>query len=215
MCFSAPISFGVGGGLLLMAGISFGMAREEDRIIAGIPLLFGIQQAIEGVQWLCLARGAPCQSAGWGYLFIALILWPVFMPAMAFFLDRRRRKVAKWFVFSGVSVACYFAGLLLTQPLVIRETSGSIWYFFGFPHHRWVMVAYLASILAPSCLSAIPIFRWYGFSISILAYVSWKLYVTSFVSVWCFFAAAVSAMFFFYLLKMKMTSGPAKSPATA
>jgi hypothetical protein len=199
MCFSAPFSFIAGGGLAMLSAASFRSARKKDRSLGAIPLFFGIQQAFEGVQWVFLNKGSLSGMAGYGYLFFALIFWPVYIPSLVFALDGERKKIMPWFILLGAAVAVYFSRLLLTHPLGIQEFSGSIRYTFGFPHQTFAMPAYLLAILGPLSISSIPVFKWFSLAIAALAFLSWKLYTLNFVSVWCLFAAIVSLMFFVYI----------------
>ena len=105
MCFSAPASFIVGGGLVTLGVASFVIAKKEDRILAAIPILFGIQQLVEGFQWLNLNISSFSLPAGYAFLFFALIIWPIYVPVVVYILDKRRRKFLKWFIFLGIAVA--------------------------------------------------------------------------------------------------------------
>jgi hypothetical protein len=99
MCFSAPASLIASGGLVVIGGASLAIAKKEEKILAAIPFLFGIQQAFEGIQWLHLNVGPPSLFAGYGFLFFAFLVWPVYVPAMVFVLDKKTRAVTKWFIF--------------------------------------------------------------------------------------------------------------------
>ena len=199
MCFSAPVSFAASGGLVLLGGATYLAASKKDKILVAIPLLFGVQQAFEGVQWLYLNKGSTSPVAGYGFLFFALMVWPVYVPAFVFTLDKKHRKILGWFVLAGTAVALYFLGLMLTQTLSIRVLSKSVRYSLNFRHQWLVTPAYLLAIFGSLFVSSRPIFRWFGLAISILALIAWKLYAMEFVSVWCFFAAIVSSMFFVYV----------------
>ena len=68
MCFSAPASFIASGGLLALGGASLAVAKKEDKVLALIPFLFGIQQGLEGFQWLYLNSGSPSLLLGYAFL---------------------------------------------------------------------------------------------------------------------------------------------------
>lgn len=60
MCFSATASFAAGAGLLVVGAITLRQARRRAEMpFAAIPLLFGIQQLIEGALWLTFPDKAP------------------------------------------------------------------------------------------------------------------------------------------------------------
>ena len=52
MCFSASVSFVAGTSLLAAGAVTVRKARHKDELpFAAIPLLFGVQQLVEGVIW--------------------------------------------------------------------------------------------------------------------------------------------------------------------
>lgn len=60
MCFSATASFTAGGALLLIGAITTTrVTKSVEMPFAMIPVLFGLQQIIEGVLWLTLPDEAP------------------------------------------------------------------------------------------------------------------------------------------------------------
>lgn len=75
MCFSAEASFIASGGLAVIGGVSLVMAKKEDKLLAVIPLLFSVQQAFEGVQWLYLDSGSSSLLAGYGFLLLLFGLY--------------------------------------------------------------------------------------------------------------------------------------------
>ncbi len=199
MCFSAPVSFIASAGLTLLGGATFLAAKKKDKVLVAIPLMFGIQQGFEGVQWLYLNKGSSSPLAGYGFLFFALIVWPAYVPAFVFMLDKKHKPALRWFVLLGAAVALYFLGLLATHPVRIRERSACVSYAFDFPGEWVVLPGYLVAVFGSLFISSRPIFRWFGLAISVLAFIAWRLYMRNFISVWCFFAAAVSSMFFVYV----------------
>ncbi len=198
MCFSAPASFVAGGGLAVLGGASL-VAKKEDKILAAIPLLFSVQQFFEGIQWLYLNHGSSSLFAGYGFLFFTFIVWPIYSPAVVFLLDKKRRKLLKWFVFLGIGVAAYFLVLFFTQSLAIQELRACISYHFNLPLKNFIVLAYFTAILGPLLVSSLKFFKWFGIIITILAIIAWLFFALTFTSVWCFFAAIVSSMFFVYI----------------
>jgi hypothetical protein len=203
MCFSATASFVASGGLLLTGAATYAVARKKDKVLIAIPILFGIQQAFEGVQWLHLDRGSTSPFAGYGFLLFAFIIWPVYVPAFVSLLDAKRRKLLRWFLAAGSLVSAYFVVVLATQPLRIRERTNCVNYTFDLPGQWIVLALYLLAILGPLFLSSRPVFRWFGVVILVLSAVAGTIYHHNFISVWCFFAALVSGMFFLYVQRKR------------
>ncbi len=203
MCFSATASFIASGGLLLLSAATYSVAQKKDKILIAIPMLFGIQQAFEGVQWLYLDRGSTSSIAGYGFLFFAFIIWPVYVPAFVALLDTKREKASRWFLAVGCLVSAYFVVVLATQPLRIRERSSCVNYTFHLPGQWFVAALYLVAILGPFLFSSRPVFRWFGGIIFLLAAIAGYVYHHNFISVWCFFAAIVSGMFFLFVQRKR------------
>ncbi len=199
MCFSAPASFIASGGLAILGGASLVAAKKEDKILAAIPFLFAIQQFFEGIQWLYLGSGSSSLFAGYGFLFFAFVLWPLYVPSAVYILDKDKRKITSIFLAIGAIVAFYFIWLIPTQSLSIHRFPSCITYSFDFPFGGWVNVLYMLAIFGPLLTSSHHIFKWYGVVIIFFAIISWLFFVVAFISVWCFFAAIVSSMFFFYI----------------
>lgn len=202
MCFSAQASFIAGGGLVLLGGATLAIAKKENKMLATFPLLFGIQQISEGIQWLNLNAGTTSHAAGYFFLFFALIVWPLYVPIFVFILDKKR--IIKWFILLGLSVAVYFAYLMLAEPIVISITNSCIRYNFNSPLEDSVFFVYLTAIFGSLFMSSHKAFRWYGAAALIFAAISWIYFTLTFTSVWCFFAAVLSVIFLIYVYKSKL-----------
>jgi hypothetical protein len=206
MCFSAPASFIASGGLIAVGGASLATAKKKNRILAAIPFLFGIQQGFEGIQWVYLGSGSVSLLAGYGFLFFAFTVWPLYVPTCVFLLDKSQRKILMWFVLLGTAVSFYFLTMLATQDLVISELKSSISYTFNSPLKHIVNTAYLVAVFGPLLISSHKIFRWSGAAVFVLAIFAWLFFSLTFTSVWCFFAAIVSVMFLWYVKNDKATA---------
>ncbi len=200
MCFSAQASFIASGGLAVIGVASLASAKKENKILAIIPLLFAVQQFFEGIQWIYLNNGSISLIAGYGFLFFAFVVWPIYSPVAVYILDKEKRDVMKWFVFLGIAISMYFLVIIMTQAPVIQELKSCINYNFNFPLKDLVASGYLLTTLLPLIISSRQIFRIFGAIITVLAIISWLFFTIDFTSVWCFFAAIVSSMFFVYII---------------
>ena len=199
MCFSATASFIASGALVALGGAALVHAKKEDKMLAIIPILFGIQQFSEGIQWLYLNAGSSSLIAGYFFLFFAFILWPIYVPVAVYLLDKKERKILKWLIFTGIAVAIYFLIILTMGHLNINKLNSCVNYSFNFPFQNFVVLAYLSAIVGSLFISDLKIFRYSGIVVGFLGLVSWLFFALIFTSVWCFFAAIVSLMFFFYI----------------
>ena len=206
MCFSATASF-VAGALLIPAGCyTIDRARRRDPAylpIASFPLLFGIQQIIEGTLWLAIGGtpGVEVTTAALGFLAFAYFLWPFLVPLAAATVEPRpaRRRV-----FIGLTVMGFAFGASLYLPLLINadwlEVSvlhDSILYeprlvYDSFAPRSAVRLAYALIVAIPLLLSSITGVRVFGALILISVVGSALAFGYAFVSVWCFFAALLS-----------------------
>ena len=114
MCFSATASF-TAASFATTAGI-FTLSRAtrvRDLPLAGTPLLFGAQQAIEGALWLALPHSGDAVTAlvlANGFAVIALVVWPLYAPVAASLGedDAKRRAWIMWLLPLGCSVRALF-----------------------------------------------------------------------------------------------------------
>jgi hypothetical protein len=211
MCFSAGASFAAGT-LLVPAGvycIRRGMACDRRWLwLAVTPLLFGVQQFCEGFVWRGVQAGDPAQvrAASLAFLFFAQVFWPVWTPLTALFFDGRlhRRKAV---LLVAAALVALVASALVYVPLLVRpETSlrvdvvfHSIRYQFesmiefrGTPRLFW-QFAYVALVTLPFLASRQRPLRIFGLGIAVAAVAAQLAFWYAFVSVWCAFAAALSA----------------------
>ena len=180
--------------------------KKEDKILAAIPILFGIQQAFEGIQWLYLNSGSESFTAGYFYLFFALILWPIFAPICVYVLDKKERKTLLGFVLLGIAVSIYFFVMMLTHSLAINKINACIDYSLTYPFKEYAVLAYSLAITGSLFISSIRIFRWFGIAILFFGIISLFFFTVTFTSVWCFFAAVISSMFLLYIKYKKSFS---------
>ncbi len=200
MCFSAGASFAVSGGLAVMGVDALRVAPRKQRILAAIPLLFAVQQALEGIQWLYLKAGSVCTVAGYGYLAFAFALWPLYIPIAVYLLDKADRRVVKWFVVLGALIAAWDTIPLLYEPLRIYVSSrGLVIYDVLVPYGRVAAALYVATVSGALLASRVNALRIGGFLTIFTAVVAMGISAFGFVSLWCFVAAIVSSAVWFAL----------------
>ena len=197
MCFSLEAS-AVAAGVLITAGaIAVAHAKSWPmRAYAAVPLLFGVQQAFESWQWYAVGQGGTCQTAGYGFLFFAFLVWPVLLPGAAFLVekDKVEREILRGFLVLGVFMSLAMLVVLLTQPLHIVVAQHQILYNIAVPALPLSLVFYVIAVSGgPMCSS-----RWTMKMVGLLGLfgfmVSWVFFLQALTSVWCFFAAAISAI---------------------
>lgn len=203
MCFSASASFTAGAALLAVGAVTVRKASGRAELpFAVIPLLFGVQQVIEGALWVALRADAALAGAVLAqiYSLFSHVLWPAYVPLAVLLLESVawRRKVLWAFLTLGVATALYLLYSLVRFPIIAEAAGGHIRYLALHLYVLWVMAVYLAATIASLCFSshrAVVAFGVLAFTAALAAYAA---YAAWFISVWCFFAALLSAVVWFH-----------------
>jgi hypothetical protein len=98
MCFSATASFAAGIFLVTTGIFTLRNVRDRSSIaFASTPVLFGIQQLIEGAVWLSMVPGSliPQSVVTYGFVFFSHIFWPFFAPLSIWLIEKHplRKKI--------------------------------------------------------------------------------------------------------------------------
>lgn len=207
MCFSAMGSFALSG-ILVGAGAA-SLARSSSpsyRMLAAAPLLFGAQQAAEGVVWLTI--GAPLhvalqQLAVDVFLGFALVVWPLWVPLS---MQRSERDPARRRILTAL---CWFSGgvslsaaILVSRWQPFAQIAGhSIRYDYpgtsNAALHVLLVLAYIVSTIVPFFVSTATLARTLGITLTLSVVAAALIRRESLTSVWCFFAAMISGLILF------------------
>ena len=123
MCFSATASFTAGVSLLIIGAATIRcVKRREELLYASIPLLFAIQQLIEGALWLTFPAKTPLLNTvlTHAYSFFSHVLWPIYIPAAVLLLETTawRRKVLAVITVVGTIIGLYLLYFLVRLPIM-------------------------------------------------------------------------------------------------
>ena len=207
MCFSATASF-TAGTVLLGVGTLTLMAAKRPRELpfAAIPLLFAIQQLIEGVIWLTFSHEAPQINAVMThvYSFFSHVLWPVYVPVAVLLIEPQgwRRRPLLAIIAAAVTMSGYLLYILLAYPVISRPTDQHIEYISPHFFAAATMTIYLLSTTSP-ILSTHRVVRVFGVLALLSFAAAYYFYATWFISVWCFFAALLSAIVYLHFVLRK------------
>jgi hypothetical protein len=210
MCFSASASFGAG---VLLTGIYVASKRKttlpSQNYFASIPLIFGVQQITEGFVWLSLTGNASPnlqQVATYMFLFIAQVVWPLWVPYSILKLQpkEQRRRSAYILVAMGAIVSIYNSYCLLNFTVKAEIMEHHISYEQNNPAAflPYIGFLYLAATILPPFLSRISGMWMLGTSVLISYLITTLFYVHASVSVWCFFASIISAAIYAIMYKI-------------
>lgn len=209
MCFSAAASFLTAGLTGTIGAVALAQTTERRQWpLATIPMLFALQQAAEGLLWLTLPvapDSSPANLLVTLYLLFAEVFWPVYVPLAVLILeqDKKRRHLMLACLAAGIVAGGHLLWQLATKSPSAVIFDGHIVYLLDNSHSELAFIAYIvATGLAPMMSSrrAIALF---GFSVLAGSVVAYNLYWQSFLSVWCFFAAAASMLILYCFAEMR------------
>lgn len=214
MCFSPTASFIAAGvtGVIGLGALSQSRSPREWPLAAA-PIVFAVQQAIEGLTWRELPMsggGSVSDGLTLAYLLIAQVFWPMFAPAAVLLNEPRvaRRRLILPFLALGVGVAAYFLWGLITRSYGASVLGGHIVYETTEPFSLAMGLAYLAAVCAPLLLSSERTIVVLGTIVLVGSAIAYVTYWQAFLSVWCFFAAAGSAVIFGHFVRLRRRPRP-------
>lgn len=200
MCFSATASFVTAGATAAIGLASVSKVHEARELpLAATPLLFALQQSIEGLLWLDLPL-APEGSTSTGltllFLFFAEAFWPAYIPIAVFLIEpvEWRRRLMLLAVAAGAGLSGYLLWSILDRSLGAVIAEDHIVYVTKYPHSQVIALAYFAAAGLPPLLSSHRTVNAFGAIVIVGAAIAYVSYWEAFISVWCFFAAAASVV---------------------
>jgi hypothetical protein len=218
MCFSAGASFT---GAAVISAIGVATVREvhkpSHKLFATIPLFFAFQQVAEGVVWLSLMPGGEhtLQMAGaYIFLLMALVIWPMMIPMAVLKMeeDTKKRKRIKMIFAAGLILSLYYAVCLVNMDVYPRINQFHIQYINNFPRIPGHIAFGIYSIvtIAPLFISSVRRVSAFGILIIISFVITGILYKEYLTSVWCFFAALISAVVYIIIKESRVETGISK-----
>ena len=200
MCFSATASFGAGLVLSTIGGVSIKKASSRSQIFfAAIPLLFAIQQTLEGFLWLALPNPALINLqhfTTYGFLFFAQIVWTVWVPLAMLTLEPKleRKQVLKLFLAIGLLEALYQVYCIFAYHVNSKIIGYHVSYILDYPATLKYLsgICYILPTIVSPFFSSIKRMWMVGTAILISCIITVILYTDYVVSVWCFFASIIS-----------------------
>ncbi len=204
MCFSATASFAAGGALTAIGGATLAKAKKRSELpFAAIPLLFGIQQLIEGIIWLSFGAPAVQASATFAYAIFSQVLWPIWIPLAIMLLepDPSRKKILGGFFLVGLGVGSYVLYFTVTSPITATLTAHSIAYTSSHAYPLATIALYIAATCMSCLFSSHRMVKLFGTALFASFLLSYRLYSATLFSVWCFFAALTSIIVYLHFKK--------------
>lgn len=215
MCFSAGASFGAS---VALAGTGIAAIKKAGSgpqcLFAAIPLIFAVQQLAEGFVWLAFMHTnyAAWQSPSvYVYVIFAYTVWPVWVPLSILLSEtsEKRKKILRVLLITGAVVSAYIICCLLLYPVHAVVYNHHIIYTFDYSPMTSSLGTlrdgfyFIATLLAAFISTRKRI--WVFGIVLIASYLVSKIFFEdAVVSVWCYFAAALSVVILF-LVKRQQT----------
>src|SRR5262245_6493978 len=211
MCFSATASFTAAAviGSVGIVTLRSAAAKPDHRILAlaAFPMLFALQQVVEGLLWLNLASSEPGALRGvlvhafQGY---AEVFWPTFAPLAALLIERERwrRILISICLAIGVALSIYLLVSMIGHPYQASVGEGHIIYRNDFPYMKGIEAPYVVATTLSLLLSSAKEVQRLALVILIGFAVAYVSFHHAYISVWCFFAAVASIMTYLYVRAM-------------
>jgi hypothetical protein len=211
MCFSAEASF-AGGVIISAIGIVTvkKVHKPSQLIFASIPLFFGIQQLVEGCLWLTIPLPEYInlqKIATYIFLIMADFLWPTMIPLAVLMMEdnEKKKKSVRILLVLGILLSSYYMFCLLFFNITPIITGYHIKYVTDFPKSlsNPAFIIYLIVTITPLFISSIKRTHLLGILMFLSCLVTAIFFTQYLTSVWCFFAALISAVIFWILRDSK------------
>ncbi len=172
-------------------------------------MLFAIQQFIEGLIWLEIknnrAESALTRGLTFAFLVFAYGVWPALCPLSVYAIECNpaRKRILRFLTYLGVLTSTYLLLFTIINPFDTSVASCcSIHYQTFVPLARNFTLIYIAATLLPYFISSQRAILVFGLPNLIFCGIAYYVYENAFISVWCFFAAVISANLYFFLRKL-------------
>jgi hypothetical protein len=98
-------------------------------------------------------------------------------------------------------MAIYGAHDMAVSPFTVQIVRHTLCYVNATPYPPLMMAGYILSVCVPFLISSDPLLRGLGLIVGFGLAIAAGFFYVSFISVWCFFAAAGSAVIYLYFYR--------------
>ncbi|MFE3868581.1 DUF6629 family protein [Flavobacterium sp. LS2P90] len=196
MCFSASVSFGAGVILAVVSVISIKEVRKPSQIyFACIPIIFCVQQFVEGFLWLALTKPffSPLQQiTTYILLFLSQVVWPLWIPYAALKLEKEQENIIfqRVLLAIGVLIAFYLGYCLMNYSVEAKISGHTISFSQNYPMKYSIpagLLYIIATVAPPLFLTIRKV--WLLSITTIISYMVTTIYYEDYiVSVWSLFS---------------------------
>jgi hypothetical protein len=204
MCVSANVSYGSAALLIATGAVTtLGNRSKQQSMIAAIPILFGIQQAAEGIVWQTIGQEAASsfslhQFASFLFVAIAYVVWPSWLPWSLYQIEKneKRKRILKMIGVMGVGVSLLAASVLFSVEVKAEPIGHSMGYAFLNMKRWWPaqidFLLYDIPTMLPFFVSSLRTIKKAGYLVFASMVLTQVINKEASASVWCFFAALIS-----------------------
>jgi hypothetical protein len=217
VCFSAEADFASAAVIGAIGVATLTKVREPREIpLAAMPLAFAAHQLVEGFVWRDLDAGHSSSSGTAVYLYLAFawVVLPVLIPVAIWLVEppgRRRRRLVP-FVVLGVLAGGYLSLALVDGTVSAHVVQRTIQYGGAGDLAVLATVLYVVATCAPPLLSGFRAIVWFGLGNVVAVALITIVQVEGLTSVWCVWAAVVSALIYVQFTVWRRTPAPVGPP---
>lgn len=225
MCLSAEVSLDAAAILIPAGAVAAASAWRRDRrylMIATLPFLFGLQQLVEGLVWIEGHAGNAHHIAQYSllYMFFTWIVWPIWVPVSAYFLERSaRRNIILLFVIAGAMLGGlqfvpYFVhdGWLTTTFLRWAVRYQDINLLDGLVSRIVTYAIYATVVIVPFLLVRERAIKVFGLLVAAVTVTTYLFFSYAYISVFCFGGALISVYLLALMWRKRKPASPGLRP---
>jgi len=200
MCFSSSVSFGASA-FLMGAGIASLKKTESPKMMAfaSLPIIFGVQQLSEAILWLSFSNSeldSWHNTSIYLFIFFAQVIWPIWIPFAVWLMepDKTRKKILFYFMLLGWALSLYILYCLFAYEVSADIEGTHIRYQLHFPNLVLRRSLIFLTSIVPVFLSSLKRMKLLGVALLGSLILTFIFYTQYIISMWCFFAALLSAV---------------------
>ncbi len=206
MCFSPTASFAAGVAIGTVGIATLKNVKDRREIpFALVPLIFGIQQIIEGFVWLSFGwEPGLHQTFAVIYSIFALSVWPMCLPVAILLLENHefRQKILMVISLAGIAVGGFLLYRVFAHPPTAYVLNSCIHYDVVTPYSNLLWAAYVLVVVGAGVVSSKKTVQVFGAVLLGSLLFAVHQYKENAISVWCFFSALLSAVVYWHFNRL-------------
>lgn len=206
----AILKFTLSGAIFVIGILTLRKVSSPNEVVfASLPLLFALHQFTEGFVWLGVngfIEQRALELAKGIYIFYAQGLLQFLVPLAIWLIEpsKVRKKIIALLMIIGAISTAYTMWGLSVESISVSVHNSSLSYVNPWTNTKWVGIPYILTTCGALIISSsisIRIFGWLNL-IGLSTIYLYKPY--AFTSVWCFYAAVVSVILYFYFVERRI-----------